>query len=143
MGKKPGPQPAGLSAEEIARVRAELGDGPAVLLPFQSLCSGETEEVLVISEKTAEDLAGSLGYFGLPETAVFFAAASTAELTEGDFAALVGGDPADVRAEIERMEQGGLLVSREVGGITCFSAGNPPLKRFFLKRFVPERKKRF
>jgi hypothetical protein len=143
MNGKDSPQPASLSAEEIAQVRAELGDGPAVLLAFHNRLTGEADEVLVISERTAEDLAGSLGYFGLPETVVFFAAAATAELTEGDFAALVGGDPADVRAEIERMEQGGMLVRREVDGVACYSAGNPTLKRFFLKRFAPERKKLF
>lgn len=132
-----------LSAEDVARAREELGDGPAVLLPYTCKVTGETEEILLLSEKTAEDLAETMGYFDLPETVAIFAAVSTTELCECDIATLIGGDEGDVLAEIERMAAGGFLVSREIGGMAYFSAGNPPLKRFFLNRYAPERKKRF
>ncbi len=133
----------GLTAATVARAREQMGEEPAVLLPFRSRCTGDAAEVLVVSDETAEDLAGMLGYFGLPETVAIFAASCTADLAEDDIAALIGGDRAELRAEIERMVDSGILVRWESDGTAFFSAGNPPLKRFFVNKFAPQRKKRF
>ncbi len=143
MDENQQPPSPGLSPDTVAQARAELGDEPAMLLPCLCRRTGNAEVVLVVSEKTAEGLAGMLGYFGLPETVAIFAATCTADLSEDDLAALVGGDRDDLRAEIERMVEGGLLVRWEDGGTAYFSAGNPTLKRFFLSRYAPERKKPF
>ena len=137
------PASPGLTAVAVARARAEMGEEPAVLLPFRSRDTGEAAEVLVVSDETAEGLAGMLGYFGLPETVAIFAATCTADLSEDDIAALIGGDRDELRAEIERMVDSGILVRWDSGGTTFFSAGNPPLKRFFVNKFAPQRKKRF
>ena len=73
MDENQQPSSPGLSLDTVAQARAELGDEPAMLLPCLCRRTGNAEVVLVVSEKTAEGLAGMLGYFGLPETVAIFA----------------------------------------------------------------------
>jgi hypothetical protein len=126
-----------LTAEMVTQARAELGDGEAVLLPCVGAITGRDETIILLSEAAAEDLAGALGYFGGPLAVAIFAAVTLTELAAPDIVLVTGADDKAVREEITRLESGGFLYHQQVDGTPYFAAGNPPLKRYFARRFVP------
>lgn len=138
MSKQPiRPSEKGLTTEEVSRARAALGDDDAVLMPCVGAVSGREEAIIVLAEAAAEELAGVLGHFGGPLAVAVFAAVTLTELSATDIAAVTGGDEESVREEIARLESGGFLYRQQVGDTPYFAAGNPPLKRYFAKRFAP------
>lgn len=127
-----------LSAEAVAQARAGLGDGEATLVPCVSAITGREESIIVLSEAAAEELAAALGYFGGPLAVAIFAAVTLTELSAGEIAMLTGVGDDIAGEEIARLESGGFLYHQMVEGVPYFAAGNPPLKRYFAKRFAPE-----
>ena len=127
-----------LTAGMVTQARAELGDGEAVLLPCVGAITGRDETIILLSEAVAEELAGALGYFGGPLAVAIFAAVTLTELSAAEIATLTGIGDQIVGEEIARLESGGFLYHQQVDGTPYFAAGNPPLKRYFAKRFVPE-----
>ncbi|MCG8508039.1 MAG: hypothetical protein MI741_02315 [Rhodospirillales bacterium] len=128
-----------LSTADVAAARKNLEEQEAVLLTFESPLSDKPQETALLSYAAADALAATLGRFGGNATVKIFAALCPAELCLGDIALLIGAEEADVLAEIERLEGGGFVFRRQVDGVDFFAAGNPPLKRFFLKRFAPHK----
>jgi len=126
------------TAEDIVRARAGLGEGEAVLLPCVGAITGREEAIILLAEAAAEELAGALGYFGGPLAVAIFAAVTLTELAAPDIALATGADGEAVREEIARLESGGFLYHQQVDGTPYFAAGNPPLKRYFAKRFAPK-----
>ncbi|WP_316979265.1 hypothetical protein [Shumkonia mesophila] len=126
-----------LTVEEIARARAGLGEGEAVLLPCVGAITGREETIILLAESAAEELAGALGYFGGPLAVAIFAAVTLTDLAAPDIALVTGVDDEAVQQEIARLESGGFLYHHQVDGTPYFAAGNPPLKRYFAKRFAP------
>jgi len=131
-----------LSAEDVARAMRELAEagGDAALVPYVCPRSGRAGEIILLSDAAAESLAGLLGRFGDALTVKIFAAVTLSELDEADIATAVGGDAAEVGGQIARLAGGGFLVGEQIGGATLWAAGNPPLRRFFARRFAPDRK---
>ena len=127
-----------LTVEEIARARAGLGEGEAVLLSCVGAITGREETIILLAESAAEELAGALGYFGGPLAVAIFAAVTLTELAAPDIVLVTGADDETVREEIARLESGGFLYHQTLDGTPHFAAGNPPLKRYFTKRFAPE-----
>jgi hypothetical protein len=134
------PSASGLAAEDVARTLSALGEGEAGLFAFVSGLSGRTEEIILLSESVAEELADLLGRFGDALTVRIFAAVTLTDLGQADIAVAAGADEATVAGQIARLESGGFLFHRDVGGARLYAAGNPPLKRFFTKRFAPDRR---
>lgn len=126
-----------LTADEVAKARAGLDDGGAVVLACVGAASGREEGIILLSETAAEDLAVTLGHFGGPLAVAIFAAVTLTELSAEDIAIATGADGGAVREEIARLESAGFLYSRPVDGPPHFAAGNPSLKRFFAMRFAP------
>lgn len=126
-----------LTAELVVQARADLGDGGAVLLPCVGAVTERDETIILLSETAAEDLAGALGYFGGPLAVAIFAAVTLTDLAAPDIALVTGAGDEAVREEIARLESGGFLYHHLVDGTPYFAAGNPPLKRYFAKRFAP------
>lgn len=138
MSEHPTPRSGpGPTTEDVARARADMGEGEAVLLPCVGAITGREEAIILLSEAAAEELAGALGYFGGPLAVAIFAAVTLTELAAPDIALATGADGEVVREEIDRLELGGFLYHQQVDGTPYFAAGNPPLKRYFAKRFVP------
>ncbi|MDX9860384.1 MAG: hypothetical protein RBS99_05650 [Rhodospirillales bacterium] len=131
------PPEKGMIAEEARRARADLGDGDAVLMPCVGAVSGREEIIIVLAEAAAEELAGVLGHFGGSLAVAIFAAVTLTELSAADIAAVTGSDEESVRHEIVRLESEGFLYRQQIGDTPYFAAGNPPLKRYFAKRFAP------
>ncbi len=127
-----------LTVEQIEAVRqaqSETGE-PAGVLPMKQP-SGKPEKLLLVDDGAAEELAGALGYFGGPLAVKIFAAVSLADLCLHDLARAVDGDAEVFRAELAHLEESNFVYRREIGGVEHFAAGNPPLRRFFVKRFDP------
>jgi len=127
----------GLTAEAVARARADLGEGGAVLLPCVGAASGRDEAVILLSEAAAGELAAALGHFGGPLAVAIFAAVTLTDLAAEDIVLATGAGEAEVLDEIARLESTGFLYRRPVDGVARFAAGNPPLRRFFAMRFAP------
>ncbi len=125
-----------LSDAEVEKARKSLGDDDAIMVPYTCKVSGKTEEILLVSDAAAEILAATLGRFGGIVAVKIFASVVSTELCECDIATLIGGEEEDVLAEIDRMEGSGFLFKQEIDGMNYYGAGNPPLRRFFLKRFA-------
>ena len=125
-----------LSEIEVEKARQSLAGLEALLVPYTCKVSGKTEEILLVSDAAAENLAAALGHFGGDMAVKIFASVVSTELCECDIATLVGGDEKEVLAEIDRLEAGGFLFKQEIDGMNYFGAGNPPLRRFFLQRFA-------
>lgn len=139
MSEHPTPRSGhGLTAEDIARARADLGGGEAALLSCVGAVTGRDETIILLSEAAAEELAGALGYFGGPLAVAIFAAVTLTELAAPDIALVTGAGDEAVQEEIARLESGGFLYHQKVADTPYFAAGNPPLKRYFAKRFAPE-----
>ena len=139
MSEHPTPRSGhGLTAEDIGRARADLGEAEAALISCVGAVTGRDETIILLSEAAAEELAGALGYFGGPLAVAVFAAVTLTELAAPDIALVTGVGDEAVREEIARLESGGFLYHQEVDGTPYFAAGNPPLKRYFAKRFAPE-----
>lgn len=133
------PASRGLTPAAVADARQDLDQSEAVLLTFESPAFDRPQETILLSDPAAEALASTLGRFGGVTTVKIFAAVCPADLSLGEIAKLVGEGEKDVLAEIERLEDGGFVFRRQVEGTDYFAAGNPPLKRFFLKRFAPRK----
>ncbi len=129
---------ARLTAEMVAHARAVMGDGEAALVPCVGALTGRAESIILLSEAAAEELAAALGYFGGPLAVAIFAAVTLTELSAAEIATLTGVGDDIAGEEIARLESGGFLYHQMVGGMPYFAAGNPPLKRYFAKRFAPE-----
>jgi len=129
-----------LSADTVAQVTQTLDEGEAGVFAFASALSGRTEEVILLSEGAAEELADTLGRFGDALTVRIFAAVTLADLGLDDIVAALGADPATIAEQVARLESGGFLFHLDVDGRRVYAAGNPPLKRFFAKRFAPDRR---
>lgn len=127
-----------LSAEAVAQARADLGDGEAALVPCVGALTGRQESIILLSESVAEELAAALGYFGGPLAIAIFAAVTLTELSVAEIATLTGVGDDIAGEEIARLESGGFLYHQTIDGTPYFAAGNPPLKRYFAKRFAPE-----
>jgi hypothetical protein len=133
------PTPRSLTADDVAEARKGLSESDAVLLTFESGAFERAQETILLSDAAADALAATLGRFGGTTTVKIFAAVCPTDLCLGDIATLVGEDEAEVAAEVERLEGGGFVFRRPVDGIDYYAAGNPPLRRFFLKRFAPHK----
>ena len=129
-----------LSAAEVAGIVESLGEGGAGVFTFASATAGRTVDVILLTVGAAEELADGLGRFGDALTVRIFAAVTLADLGLADIAAAVGADEATVAGQVERLESGGFLFHLDSGGTRLYAAGNPPLKRFFAKRFAPDRR---
>lgn len=129
-----------LSADTVARAMQTLGEGGAGVFAFASALSGRTEEVILLSEEVAEELADTLGRFGDALTVRIFAAVTLADLGLDDIVTVLGADPATIAEQVARLESGGFLFHLDADGRRAYAAGNPPLKRFFAKRFAPDRR---
>ncbi|MBL6946416.1 MAG: hypothetical protein ISR47_07250 [Rhodospirillales bacterium] len=125
-----------LSEIEVEKARQSLAGSDALVVPYACKVSGKTEEIVLVSDAAAENLATALGHFGGDVAVKIFASVVSTELCEFDIATLIGGDEKDVLAEIDRLEAGGFLFKQEVDGMNYYGAGNPPLRRFFLQRFA-------
>lgn len=129
-----------LTAAEAAWAADSLGDGEAGVFPFASALTGRTVDVILLAEDVADELADLLGRFGDALTVRIFAAVTLADLSLAEIAAAIGVDEKAVSGQVERLESGGFLFHVDSGGTRLYAAGNPPLKRFFAKRFAPERR---
>lgn len=127
-----------ISADDVAQIRDALGEGEAALLGYVSAESGRSGEIILLSDDAAEELAALLGRFGDALTVRIFAAVTLVDLPLGDLAAVVGADETTVAEQVERLESGGFLFHLDSDGTRFYAAGNPPLKRFFAKRFAPD-----
>ncbi len=125
-----------LSDSDVKKARQALGENDAIMVPYACKVSGKTEEILLVSDAAAEVLAATLGKFGGVLAVKIFAAVVSTELCEDDIATLMGEDGEVVLAETDRLAAGGFLFRLEIDGMNYFGAGNPPLRRFFLKRFA-------
>lgn len=127
-----------LSAAEAAEAGMALGEGEAGVFTFTSTLSDRTALVILLSDGAAEALADTLGRFGDELTVRIFAAVTLDDLPLADLAAVLATDEATVKAQVERLESGGFLFHMDGDGGRFYAAGNPPLKRFFAKRFAPD-----
>lgn len=127
-----------IAVADLAGAKAALEADGAALVPVSDPFPGKPSVAILLSEPVADELSVLLGRFGDALTVRIFAAVTLAELGVADIAALVGGDSDDVAAEIGRLEGGGFVIPREAGGETVYGAGNPPLRRFFARRFAPD-----
>lgn len=127
-----------IAAADVAAARAAMQPDGAALVPVSDPFPGRPAVALLLSDGAADELAATLGRFGDALTVRIFAAVTLAELGVADIVVLVGSDPDDVAAEIGRLEGGGFVVARQAGGDIVYGAGNPPLRRFFAKRFAPD-----
>ncbi len=125
------------SAEAMAAARSELGDSDAAILPCLGAVTGRDEAIILLSERAADELAGALGYFGGPLAVAVYAAVTLTDLSAPEIARVTGVDEGHVGEEIGHLESGGFLYHQTVDGVAYFAAGNPPLKRYFAKRFAP------
>jgi hypothetical protein len=128
-----------LEKADVARARTALDQSDTVTVPYHCRISGKNEELLLVSDSAAEELAGALGRFGSGLAVKIFAAVLRTELCECDIATLVGGEESEALAELHRLERRGFLVHRVVDGMNYYGAGNPPLRKFFLNRLTSGR----
>jgi|GEM_PF-3399835 len=127
-----------LNPEEVEAARPS-GDAEAAGVLALSPPSGRPEKLLLVGDKAAGELAVLLGHFGGPLAVRMFAAVCLADLCEHDLALAVGGDSDEFRAELAHLLEDNFVYRFPSGGAEVIAAGNPALRRFFIKRFEPPR----
>ena len=120
----------------MSQARAGMDESGVAAVPYRCKLTGRTEELFLISDSAAEELAGTLGHFGGALAVKMFAAVLRTDLCECDIATLVGGEDQQVLTELDRLERQGFLVRRVVDGMDYYGSGNPPLRKFFLNRLT-------
>jgi len=103
-------------------------------VPFVCKVSGNKEDILLLSDESAQRLASlpdTIG--GLLTQRIVYAILGT-ELCECDIATLTEGDERQVLDELERLQSTGIVKCREIEGMKYYALGGADVEDMLAKR---------
>ena len=109
-----------LDQSTVAEVRKVLSTAQVSAVPYVCKVSGQKEEVFLISDKLAETISGQITGLQDPLDALLATATLRTQLCECDLARLAQKPEADVLANLNRLEEAGVLTRRLIHGMSYF-----------------------
>ena len=103
-------------------------------VPFVCKVSGKKEDILLLSDKSAQRLASLPDTIGGPLTQKIIYAILGAELCECDIATLAEGEEAQVLDELERLRSAGIVKCREIEEMKYYALGSADVEDLLSER---------
>lgn len=125
-----------LQAETVRAAKDEMTGAPVGKVPFVCSLSGKKEDILLITDDTAKELATLIPSLGGPLAQKIAAAILGAELCECDIATLTESDEGQVLDELERLRSLGIARSRDIQGMTYYSLASGETRELLNERIL-------
>lgn len=105
----------------VRTAKEEMKGASVGKVPFVCKLSGKTEDILLLSDESAQRLASMPDAIGGPLTQKILCAILGAELCECDIATLTEGEEGKVLDELERLRSAGIVKCREIEGMKYYA----------------------
>jgi hypothetical protein len=124
----------------VATARSGLGNKNTVTLPYLCKISKVWEELILISDSVAEELAGLSDKLSDSIDAVLVASIARAELCICDLATLAGRSESEIHDRLESLVAHRIVTHRLINGMNyfCMATGSEAeeLKKHIMKRII-------
>ncbi len=117
-----------LETSDVAQAKQAATGKPFAMVSFVCRLSGQQEQVVLLSQESATDLAESMSPLSDPDSLRILCALASAELCQCDIATLVEREICYVVADLERLRAAGLLSVRDVEGMKYYALADAAMR---------------
>lgn len=110
-----------LSADDVQRAKVLTKGAPFARVPYQCSVSGQSQELMLLTDVVAENLAMALTPLSDPITLKILYALGSIELCECDLATLTECNDTDILERLEKLVRFGFLKRRQLDGMTNYA----------------------
>ncbi|MEY8828800.1 winged helix-turn-helix domain-containing protein [Sedimentitalea sp. XS_ASV28] len=110
-----------LKAGNVREAKLRAGDAPFATVPYVCRLSGETQDLMLLSDATSRKLATTLEPLSDPVTLKILYALGSNELCECDLATLTECSDAEVLNRLEKLVRFGFLKRRQLHDMTYYA----------------------
>lgn len=123
-----------LEQETVRTAKEEMKGAAIGKVPFVCKLSGQKEDILLLSDESAQRLASMPDAIGGALTQKIICAIFGAELCECDIATLTEGEEGQVMDELERLRSAGIVKCREIEGMKYYALASPDVEDMLATR---------
>ncbi|MEA5376661.1 MULTISPECIES: winged helix-turn-helix domain-containing protein [Vibrio harveyi group] len=110
-----------LNADDVQRAKVLNEGEPFARVPYRCRVSGKSQDLMLLTDAAAENLAMALTPLSDPVTLKILHALGSSELCECDLATLTECNDADILERLEKLVRFGFLTRRQLHDMTYYS----------------------